>query len=96
MSGRTGNGLPKNARAFREEYRPPQTLGWRQTCNCPGDLPPRAPLVLDPFAGSGRVGVACARLGCDFVGVELSEAYCALAERLCRGEAPLFAFEEES
>ena len=72
-----------------------ETLGWRPTCSH-DDLPPRAPLVLDPFAGSGRVGVACARLGCDFVGVELSESYCRLAERLCRGEAPLFADLEGS
>lgn len=33
----------------------------------PGDL------VLDPFAGSGSVGVACKELGRSFVGIELIE-----------------------
>jgi len=35
--------------------------------------------VLDPFAGSGTVGVVCARLNRRFVGIELSEDYCKMA-----------------
>jgi DNA modification methylase len=66
------------------------TLSWRPTCTCPGDLPPRPPLVLDPFCGSGRTGIACQRLGCDFVGIDLSPEYVALARRLLAGLAPLF------
>ena len=41
----------------------------------PGDL------VLDTFFGSGTVGVACLELGRDFLGIELSEEYAALAKR---------------
>ncbi|AVK75685.1 DNA methyltransferase [Pandoravirus neocaledonia] len=40
--------------------------------------PPGA-VVLDPFCGSGTVGVACRRLGHSFVGVELNPEYVALA-----------------
>ncbi|AJF97324.1 cytosine-N(4)-specific DNA-methyl transferase [Pandoravirus inopinatum] len=40
--------------------------------------PPSA-TVLDPFCGSGTVGVACRRLGHAFVGIDLNPEYVALA-----------------
>jgi len=67
------------------------TLGFRPTCSCEphngdGPLQPRPCVVLDPFAGSGTVGLVCAQHGRDFVGIELNPDYIALAqERL--GEA---------
>ena len=66
-----------------------KTLGWRPTCEH-GDLAPRPGLVLDPFAGSGRTGIAATRLGLDFVGVELNPSYVEMARRLLYEEAPLF------
>lgn len=36
--------------------------------------------VLDPFTGSGSTGCACARLGFEFQGIELSPQYAAIAE----------------
>lgn len=54
----------------------------------PATFPPRVPdqclrlhglsrltLVMDPFLGLGNTAVACARLGIDFVGVEIDEHY---------------------
>ena len=38
-------------------------------------------LVLDPFAGSGTVGVVCERHKRTFIGIELNESYCEMAER---------------
>lgn len=46
-------------------------------------------LVLDPFAGSGTTGVVALRHGRSFVGIELSEPYCALARRRILDDAPL-------
>jgi DNA modification methylase len=40
--------------------------------------------VLDPFMGSGTTGVACARLGVDFTGCDISAEYHAMATRRIR------------
>jgi hypothetical protein len=82
------------------------TLGWRPTCACcppahadgvydpvAPEFAPRPARVLDPFAGSGRVGIQAQRMGLDFVGIELSPAYAGMARRLLRDAAPLF-YEE--
>jgi DNA modification methylase len=37
--------------------------------------------VLDPFAGSGTVGVVCRKLGRAFVGCEISQDYCEMARK---------------
>lgn len=37
--------------------------------------------VLDPFMGSGTTGVACAKLGCKFIGIENRQVYFDLACR---------------
>lgn len=38
-------------------------------------------VVLDPFMGSGTTGVACAKLGRDFIGMEIDAGYYAIAKR---------------
>ncbi len=38
-------------------------------------------VVLDPFMGSGTTGVACVKLGRNFIGMEISEQYFKVAER---------------
>lgn len=40
--------------------------------------------VFDPFMGSGTTGVACAQLGVDFVGCDISADYHAMATRRIR------------
>jgi len=55
----------------------------RETWSSPGDL------VLDPFAGSGTVGVVALRHGRRFIGFELNAEYVAMARRRIAG--PLFA-----
>lgn len=37
-------------------------------------------VVFDPFMGSGTTGVACKELGVDFIGCDIDENYCGLAQ----------------
>jgi site-specific DNA-methyltransferase (adenine-specific) len=54
--------------------------------SAPGDL------VLDPFVGSGTVGVVALRHGRRFIGLELNATYCDMARRRIAG--PLFSGQE--
>jgi DNA modification methylase len=56
-----------------------QTLGWRPTCTCNAATTPAT--VLDPFAGSGTVGLVAQRLGRRAVLVDLKPEYLELAKR---------------
>lgn len=42
---------------------------------------PNASTILDPFMGSGTTGVACAKLGRRFIGIEIEEQYFSIACR---------------
>lgn len=47
--------------------------------------------VIDPFCGSGTVGLVCLRNGRKFVGIDLNAEYCRMAERRILEAFPLFA-----
>lgn len=65
-----GNGmLGKEKDRQHPTQKPVELMRW-----CLGFVADAA-VVLDPFMGSGTTGVACARGGRSFVGVEISEAY---------------------
>ncbi len=55
------------------------TLGWLPSCECGAETIPS--VVLDPFAGSGTVGVVARRLGRRFIGIELSDEYAKMARK---------------
>lgn len=65
-----------------------QTLGWRQTCDCPAHEPVPC-TVLDPFGGSGRTAIAAQMLGRDAILCELNPAYIDIAQRQAQETAPL-------
>jgi len=57
-----------------------ETTGWRPTCDC-GIEETRPGIVLDPFGGSGTVGVVAGKNKRDYVLIELSAEY---AETIAR------------
>jgi DNA modification methylase len=57
---------------------------------------PEGGTVLDPFAGSGTVGVVATRHARDFIGIELNPEYAEMARRRIMGDAPMFNSEQDS
>jgi DNA modification methylase len=50
------------------------TLGWKATCSC-GIEETEPALILDPFMGSGTVGMVAAKLGRNYTGIEINPDY---------------------
>lgn len=78
---RAAIGKGKHKKSLRDRWgvKPGQayeyvTTGWRPTC-AHADAPVVAPVVLDPFCGSGTVGAVARRHGRRFVGLDLSWRY---------------------
>ena len=56
--------------------KPVALMSWCvEMCSNPGDT------ILDPYMGAGSVGIACANLGRNFIGVEKNPHYFAIAQR---------------
>lgn len=64
---------------YRQRWRSVRELGDLVPCGC--GVPTRPGVVLDPFFGSGTVGVVAQSLGRDWLGIELNPAYVELAQR---------------
>jgi len=80
-------------RGSKEDYYANQprttTLGWRPTCECNADVKPC--VCLDPFAGSGTVGMVADRLGRDAILIDLNPEYSEMQRARVTADAPLFA-----
>jgi site-specific DNA-methyltransferase (adenine-specific) len=66
-----------------EGARTVRKVGELERCDC--FAPSRRGVVLDPFFGTGTVGVVAERLGRDWLGIELNPAYAALAKARISG-----------
>ncbi len=71
-----------------------KTLGWKPSCSCDTDKTV-SPIVLDPFFGSGTVGLVAKKLNRDYIGIDLSPEYIKMAEKRIRGKMGLFVKEEQ-
>ena len=63
-------GSPDNRTFCHPSQKPIEVMEW-----CLRQLPEDARTILDPFMGSGTTGVACAKLGRKFIGIELEPSY---------------------
>ena len=70
--------------AVRKEKRV-ETLGWSPSCD--HDAPTVPAICLDPFAGSGTVGLVADRLQRDAILIEISPDYAAMARRRIEADA---------
>ena len=69
-TGRTDGAVPGPSGMVDTTY----TVGWRPTCYCdPRDVVPAT--VLDPFAGSGTVGMVANKLSRRAILIELNPEY---------------------
>ncbi len=50
-------------------------------CECPLDTPRKKGVVLDPFMGSGTVGVVAVQKGADYIGIDLKPEYVGVAKK---------------
>jgi len=67
-------------------YRHVATTGWAATCAC--DAPVVPATVLDCFSGAGTTAIVAKRLGRRFIGIDLNEEYCQLAQKRIEQEQP--------
>jgi hypothetical protein len=65
------------------------TVGWQPSCACP-PADPVSCLCIDPFCGSGTVGLVARRLGRRFVGFDLNEQYVSMSRKRIAEDNPLF------
>jgi len=67
----------------------PKIFGQEHFATFPPEIPeicikagcPIGGIVLDPFFGAGTTGLVAKQLGRDFIGIELNQKYCEMAER---------------
>ena len=59
------------------------TTGWQPTCKCDPQDDTGGSVVLDPFGGSGTVGLVAKRMGRDAILIDASAEYCEMARNRC-------------
>jgi hypothetical protein len=55
-----------------------RTKGWKPGCDCKATIEPA--IILDPFVGTGTTPLVALKAGRRFIGIDISEKYCKIAE----------------
>jgi DNA modification methylase len=91
-SGGLGRYLRMDEQRAWKQAHPHIDHGFQPTCTCAAW--PMAATVLDPFAGSGTVGVVALRFARSFIGIELDPGHARTARARILADAPLFASQQ--
>ena len=67
-------------------FKPPTTIGWMPTCDCPDNTGDGRCVVLDPFAGSGTTLLEAYNNGRDSIGIDLKKKFAKMAVDRLRNE----------
>ena len=86
---RVPKGSTSGGQRERDACEPPKTVGWEPGCDCGADRVPAT--VLDPFAGSGTVGLVAQRLHRSSVLIEIDSTYAQMVHDRLYDDNPMFA-----
>jgi hypothetical protein len=73
------------ARPYKKPVGLPVTLGWKEGCTCGKGVVES--VVLDPFMGSGTVGLVAERYGRRWIGIDINPEYCDMAAKRIAAES---------
>ena len=82
-------GIEANVCVINEKYEHPCQMPIQIMENIVGIIPNRDEIVVyDPFMGTCTTGLACKRLGIDFIGTEIDEKYFKISQDRMNGILP--------
>jgi len=70
------------------------TVGWKRDCNCEGRTAVPC-IVLDPFNGAATTSLVARNLGRRYLGIELSQEYCDIANKRLSYDADIITAAEK-
>ena len=72
----TTNGMADLSKSWKPGFKVTETLGWRSTCDCPGNDGNASGIhVLDPFGGAGTVNLVAEQDGRIVFYIDLKQEY---------------------
>lgn len=73
-----------------------KTIGWKPTCDCTDTGNTIPCTVLDPFSGAGTTALVASQMGCNAVGIDLSQEYTTMAKQKIEKDTALLGYSTVS